>query len=44
MILFWIKVVILVMGVSIKGWFSDNKGKLEKLKDDENILYMEYEF
>lgn len=27
-------------GVNIKGWFSDNKGKLEKLKDDESISYI----
>ena len=27
-------------GVNIKGWFSDNKGRLEKLKDDESISYI----
>ncbi len=27
-------------GVNIKGWLSDNKGRLAKLKDDESISYI----
>lgn len=27
-------------GVNIKGWLSDNKNKLKKLKDNENVLFI----